>query len=705
MEYIFFTSDLFLWILMLGLIIWVVVLADKVANLDRILKNTLKQIGTENIQVEKQPQQEKVQISAAQQEETHAAEKQEPVFIPAKHPEYAKDKVKDTDPKKTDSMENIFLGNIFNKIGAFALIVAFIIFIKLVSSYIVITDTVKIILGAAAGIGLFLGGLHMHKTEKLKLYSEVLIGTGFATLFITTFSAYYLKVFNTISALSVGVLLLLFVAFISHKMRSVSSLVIGLIGGYLTPHLSGASGDLTYGYLIFLNLISLVYTLNNVKAKWINPVNLLITMFIMFAGCISDDVQKIVYPVVLWAVYIVYDLLRDKASKTDNIACVINYIFLTVMTLTLFKTSVKAVGIMFGVTALVYALLAFFGKKFQNPLYKRYEHYIFLNVWFSILFTLNDLYSILTWSVVAVLLSFAVEKNKLNAVKHYITVYYLSAVVGVLLAKDGSGFMLAEQYTPVLNIRSLIFLVPVLSMILSIVKLKSKESFICNCMRFNIVLLTYFYAVCEITHLLQIMNLEQSTLDYSLYMIYTTIGIVYSVVSHSIYSRTKFLLFNIASVLLWLVSVIMFVVGCFIHPEGLLPIINLRVLAFIAVLYFCSYFTRATRLNFFRYLAVFLGFILCGAESSLLGAKLNINYITTLGWLLYSGAVTLWGILKSKKFLINSGIWIFIFTILRVFIFDLAKVASVYKIFAFLLLGIVLMVVSYIYVRLKSDKN
>ena len=35
---------------------------------------------------------------------------------------------------------------------------------------------------------------------------------------------------------------------------------------------------------------------------------------------------------ILWAVYIVYDLLRDKASKTDNIACVINYIFLTVMT-------------------------------------------------------------------------------------------------------------------------------------------------------------------------------------------------------------------------------------------------------------------------------------------------------------------------------------------------------------------------------------
>ena len=111
MDYIFFTSDLFLWILMLGLIIWVVVLADKVANLDRVLKNTLKQIGTENIPVEKQPQKEKVQISAAQQEETHAAEKQEPVFIPAKHPEYAKDKVKDTAPKKTDSMENIFLGN------------------------------------------------------------------------------------------------------------------------------------------------------------------------------------------------------------------------------------------------------------------------------------------------------------------------------------------------------------------------------------------------------------------------------------------------------------------------------------------------------------------------------------------------------------------------------------------------------------------
>jgi len=624
---------------------------------------------------------------------------QEEVFIPAKPPEYTKPKTPSA-PKKPNSMENVFLGNIFNKIGAVALIIAFIFFIKLFSPFIVITDAMKITLGFCAGLGLFFGGLHLHLSEKLKNYSEVLIGTGFATLFISTFCAHYLKIFNTPAALITGGIILLLVFFVSHKMRSVSSLIIGLIGGYMTPYLSGANPDISFSYLIFLNIVSLIYTLNNTKSKWINPVNLSITMLILFAGCITYDISKIVFPVILWMIYIIYDLLRDKLSKTDNATCILNYIFLTLTTLTLFKTSVKAVGIMFGITALVYALLAFVGKRLQNPLYKRFEHCIFLNVWFSILFTLNDLYSIVTWSVVALMLSFAVKKDKLNAVKHYITVYYLSAVFGIFLAKDGSTFMLFEQYTPIFNMRSLIFLIPILSMILSIERLKTKETGICNWLRFDIIMLTYFYLICEIRNCLTILNpSETSMFAFPNLMIYTIIGFVYSILMYSMYNKTKSLIYNITSVLLGTVSTIMFIISCFMHPTEVVPILNLRVLTFVAALHFCGYFARATRLNLFKYLAVFLGFLLCGTESSLLDRTYNTAYITTIGWLLYSGIITLCGILKSKKFLINSGIWILIFTILRVFIHDLANVEPMYKIIAFLSLGVVLMLISYIYVK------
>ena len=59
--------------------------------------------------------------------------------------------------KKESTFQNIFLGNIFNKIGAIAIIVALIFFIKLVSTMIVITPLVKFISAYVCGL-LMIGG-------------------------------------------------------------------------------------------------------------------------------------------------------------------------------------------------------------------------------------------------------------------------------------------------------------------------------------------------------------------------------------------------------------------------------------------------------------------------------------------------------------------------------------------------------------------
>jgi uncharacterized membrane protein len=45
-----------------------------------------------------------------------------------------------------------------------------------------------------------------------------------------------------------------------------------------------------------------------------------------------------------------------------------------------------------------------------------------------------------------------------------------------------------------------------------------------------------------------------------------------------------------------------------------------------------------------------------------------------------------------------------ILTIVRIFIYDLAKVDALYKLVAFLALGIILMLVSYIYTASKNKK-
>ena len=265
---------------------------------------------------------------------------------------------KNIDFKKTENdfdISKIFLGNIFNKIGALAIIIAIVIFIKLVSPYIVITPLVKISAGFIAGLLMIGTAFHLRKNEKLQNYSEVLLGTGFADLFITTFCGYGMfHILNTYSAIIIGAILLISTYIISDKMKTKSMLIIGLIGGYLTPFLSNADVNVSISYLIFLNAISVVYSLKNKNVKVINIINLVLTMIIMSCFKISHEIC-IALPLVLWLVYIVYDLLREKnTNEYDAGLSWINYGVLTVFTILIYHDIRSSLETVFACTALGY---------------------------------------------------------------------------------------------------------------------------------------------------------------------------------------------------------------------------------------------------------------------------------------------------------------------------------------------------------------
>ena len=68
-----------------------------------------------------------------------------------------------------------------------AIIVACGIFIKMISIHITFTPIMKAIIGFLVGLSLIAGSISTKKDKNLKVYSEILMGTGFSTLFITTF--------------------------------------------------------------------------------------------------------------------------------------------------------------------------------------------------------------------------------------------------------------------------------------------------------------------------------------------------------------------------------------------------------------------------------------------------------------------------------------------------------------------------------------
>ena len=101
-----------------------------------------------------------------------------------------------------------------------------------------------------------------------------------------------------------------------------------------------------------------------------------------------------------------------------------------------------------------------------------------------------------------------------------------------------------------------------------------------------------------------------------------------------------------------------------------------------------------------------MGFALISAEVNDLILKyqyLNIDYLLTVAWGIYAGAIILYGIIKDKKYLKITGIWISILSILRLFFFDLADSDAVYKIIALIVLGSILLLVSYFYNRYKKE--
>ncbi len=588
-------------------------------------------------------------------------------------------------PQKSD-LQGVFLGNIFNKIGALAIIIAMIILIKLVSPFIVITPLMKVIFGFAVGGGMALGALYMHRKDELKGYSEVLLGTGFATLFITTFCAYSMfHIFNSVAAITLGAILLFATFVIAQQMKTVSMLVIGLIGGYLTPCFSGVKYEVALGYLIFLNLVSLIFTLRNERFNWLNCVNLLITMF-AFCPYVVEPAKPL-FPLTLWGIYIIYDLLRNKNNKVDTALTFINYVVLTLFLVILFRSIHNYIGYLLLGTGLVYSVSACYSYKLQNTLYKNYVYFMLLNLWLGVYFLLPDVLSVFVWSLAAVILAGAINSKGLKFLNPAFVWYLGTAVAGTFLAKYDGQFCLFAKYMPLVNMRTLVFSFPILATFISAMmfeEAKDEKSF--NLLLLNGVSLIYLYLVGELNFL----NLNKGIL-------YSMLGFIYAVNCRLLYKSNNCMLFNVVSWVIYGFSLLILLIsGIDYHTQtGYVPVLNLKVAAYVLSIYATLTLGKHDLL---KYLAVFLGFLLVQAES--VGAAYlhsNMSYIISLSWVLYSGAVTVCGILSERRYLINSGIAIIILTIFRIFIFDLAKVDALYKLIAFLALGIILMYVSYLY--------
>lgn len=148
-------------ILSIVLIVWLVILQNKLSRLSDTVEKIEKTLLKEDKEQVTEPKEEAIpafinttneDISDILQQEL-AKENISPVYETHPQPvqEAAKEIETGAEPEESASFENIFLGNIFNKIGALAILIGLIILIKIVSPYLIFTPVMKVSLGYLAG--------------------------------------------------------------------------------------------------------------------------------------------------------------------------------------------------------------------------------------------------------------------------------------------------------------------------------------------------------------------------------------------------------------------------------------------------------------------------------------------------------------------------------------------------------------------------
>lgn len=716
------------WIILTVLFIWIVILQSKTSDLNNkieFLTNRLK--GVEKY------------LSTRFVENEHVIEHAKPIEEPAKpieepvnNDEYIDDvgiiKNKPVEEEKTtvvynyvnnqknEDFEHVFLGKVSSIIGAVAVIIGFAIFIGIIQG--ALSPMFKAIFALCVGTGIVACGLCIKKESLLK-YSEALIGTGFAVIFITIYCATMVtQTFSVPSCVVLGIIALVSAYIVANKQKTISMIAIALIGGYLNVFMVSKNVDLNnlFIYLIFLNILSMAFVAKNADKNIINYVNLILTfLFSISFMLVNDSRLSIIYPLILWGIYLVYDVLMKEKSEEynkDNYFHWVNYVIASLFSVFIFREDVMRTGLNQLYLAIPYCLIT--GIYIARNSEKYLMH---LNtLLFCILAAINLIASGCTrvglLSLGAIIIAIIANKYEKEYLAKWSTGFLIAAVItAFIFNKDMFYWFDASDYKPVFNLRTLALASTILASFVCCFEFKESKSEIFHnlsqYMKLCGITLLYILFSFEIGDYIQYVTKEKADALFISSMTYSIICCIYSVQMKKLYSVTKLPAFNLLFYIAGVFALcILLTEGLKFSPiESFIPVFNLRFIAFLTAIAISAYISKSEKTDVYKYIALALGFILITVETSDFIKYIdtsNMNYLISIMWIIYSGIILVIGIFKNKKCFKMAGIWIVILTVLKILFVDMAQVNFIYKMIVFMLLGAVLMIISYYYNKLQK---
>jgi uncharacterized membrane protein len=609
--------------------------------------------------------------------------------------------------KEKSNFENFFAGNILNKIGAIALILGLGFFLKYAFDNNWLNAFTQVLIGYLVSIGLLVGG---NKIEKNSTFSQGLLGTGCASLYLTTYAGY--SFYNIIPSgfaliLMSAITILSIIIAMNYNSLAIASL--GLFGGYVTPLLMGVSGNLVgfLSYLVFLNIIS-AFTFYKKDWSSIQSFALFANIFsILYTGMFQfkeHQVITIILITLIWVIHFIADILKNKDKGISVMNRVLNPLFFYFLINMILVNDFSS-----GIVAILLSV-AYISTVFLKD-FKGYQQNVILGLIFAMhsisIFT-DGFATIAYWIVLSVGILLVGAKKEQSYLLNTGVSFLALIFINLLFIENGLVYTKIETYIPLLTPRSLCFsFLIVVSFVSSyfLDKLKTNKGFAVSTLQFlgATALLTLLSV--EINDCSR-MYLKSYGQDYSsLVNAYKNLTYIITWTLYSICFIKKsndIKMFKFFGYGAYVLALLMLLSNGFEALPSAIAILNLRVITWLIVMGATALIAKWNKniRNIFTSVTLFLGFFLIYSEVGIFLPEMSLKQlILSLGWLIYAIVLLSTGIWKQLKVFRYFAIGIISLVILKIFLFDLTFLGQLHRIISFIGLGGILLFASYLYQR------
>jgi len=688
-----------------------------------------------------------------------------PISIPSPLPVPPQASAPKATPSRTkEEWEALIGGKLLNRIGAVAIIICAGLFLKYAFDNNWITETMRVVIGSVVGIGLLLTAARTWRTG-FEIFAQGLVGAGIAILYLSvyaSFNFYHLVSQPVAFAFMSGVTAIAFSQAFLYNTIAVSAL--GLLGGFLTPYLL-STGEANvvglFGYIALLDLGLLLVIVKKDAWAILEPMAIAgtyITFFLWYGEYYQrpDQIPALLLLTLFWTMFHLLDVYRvrkDSDSFFDlrrvmaSMHAVLYYAGM--LSLLTDETSAIRAGatLLFAAANAATSFVCRGGTPRRLVTFNQFIETTIILVVLATVIHFERFTLVMLWALESLILVVWGTRRGIRTIwgnglaLFGITLLTLLAIPAALFATPVSDF------TPLTNERTLTFLVVIVTLVLSVRMVDRLQPgahrAIPEGLHYAWVLFAVLLVTVEVNdfHRQLMVGQPDDVQDRLRYARFLWLSVAWTaaatpLIFGGLRLRLRPLLYTGAWLLLF-AAILAGVRGATYVPITEFTLLvnkrSLAVLLVIAACFLTGSWTRRHGADFewleelrkvSGIIPMLLILILLSAETrdyfqrEIAAVPFSTGRAVALGeinrlenleqlslsslWLLISILLMIVGLWKRERTLRFQAIILFGIAILKIFIYDLSFLETLYRIFSFLGLGVILLAVSFLYQRYRT---